>query len=371
MTTRRAWGTRLLSHVVRLLLFGICGGALVFWFWLYEQSSPDNLRDFISSISVGTAYTFVMAFAQSSSGRQLSLHVPLRSTHAVWLHVGVQATVTLVSFLAATLAFALILGWNTSLLWSQGMISIGIVAFIISLIGNGIGYLSAFYKQLREAENATLEAELRALRAQINPHFLFNSLNSIAALIRTRPTEAEAVTEDLADLFRYSLRASQQPSVTLGEELASVRMYLAIERARFRDRLDIIIDVPPELNDVEVPSLLLQPLVENAIKHGMGRTTEPCTVHLQASYTSDTVTVTVADTGPGFDTTDVDTLFSRGTGLGNIHQRLQHFFGPQAEMRVASHSISLHVPVRDVVQAADPEPLQAMSEPYLPPSPTT
>lgn len=342
-----------MMHTARLLFLGVLGGAIVFWFWLYEAGAPDTLSVLLESVSVGIGYTFLMALAQSSSGHLLGKRVPLHSTRAVLIHVSVQATVTLASFLGATVLLALALQWNMSFLWSQGLISIGIVAFLISLIGNGLGYLSAFYKQLREAEKATLEAELRALRAQINPHFLFNSLNSIAALIRTRPTEAEAVTEDLADLFRYSLKASQQPSVTLGEELESVRIYLAIEQARFRERLHAAIDVPHELHGLDVPSLLLQPLIENAIKHGVGRMTETCMVRLQAQCINDAVELTVTDTGPGFDVLDPGIIMTRGTGLQNINQRLQHFFGPQAALHIAANGVTLCFPMRSTLLQPD------------------
>lgn len=351
--------------MAQLVIFGVLGGALVFWFWLYEAGSEANARELLSSIGTGIAYTLVMSLAHTSTARLLSRYFPLRSTPAVIVHVGVQSIVALVSFLGATLLFALLLGWDLSFFWSRGLISIGIVAFLISLIANGYGYLTAFYKQLRHAEKAALEAEVRALRAQINPHFLFNSLNSIAALIRTRPAEAETVTEDLADLFRYSLRASQQHQVTLGEELESVALYLAIERARFRHRLQVVVDVPSTFLPLEVPSLLLQPLVENAIKHGVGRTTEPCTVTIRATPQDDNVYLTITDTGPGFDIQVLDEITQRGTGLRNVQQRLTLFFGDSAELRILPNGIALVWPATGL---PSPEPLPTM--PAVPPQVT-
>ena len=114
------------------------------------------------------------------------------------------------------------------------------------------------------------EAELRALRAQINPHFLFNSLNTIADLIVRDPPRAEAMTLRLASVFRHVLAHSSRPLTTIREEMEFLRTYLYIEEARFGDRLHVEIDVAPEAAGQQIPSLILQPLVENAMKHGLG-----------------------------------------------------------------------------------------------------
>jgi hypothetical protein len=134
-----------------------------------------------------------------------------------------------------------------------------------------------YYRQLREKERVEQElrtlatqAELKALKAQINPHFFFNALNTIAALIHTDPALAEASVERLAQMFRYVLAGSERGQVSLEEELAFVDDYLEIERARFGERLQVTREIDPRALLVSVPSLILQPLVENAVKHGHG-----------------------------------------------------------------------------------------------------
>ena len=152
--------------------------------------------------------------------------------------------------------------------------------------------------------SAAKAAELRSLRYQVNPHFLFNALNTIAALVRAHPAQAEEITEELADLFRYVLRSSQTATVSLVEELESARMYLAIEQARFGPRLAVQFAVSPGLENVEVPSLVLQPLVENAVKHGAGNTEGICTLRVGVEESSAGVELSVRDSGPGFASTD-------------------------------------------------------------------
>ena len=130
----------------------------------------------------------------------------------------------------------------------------------------------AIERQSREAVllQQVTEAELRALRAQINPHFLFNSLNTVADLIVRDPARAETMTLRLASIFRHVLAHSSRPLTTVRDEIDFLRAYLYIEEARFGDRLRVEISVAPEAAGEEVPSLILQPLVENALKHGLG-----------------------------------------------------------------------------------------------------
>jgi LytS/YehU family sensor histidine kinase len=224
---------------------------------------------------------------------------------------------------------------------------IGMVAFSLAIVGNGLLYIFSLYQTVQVAKNATMQAELTALRAKINPHFLFNALNSIASLIRLNPAKAEAVTEDLADLFRYSLRASDQQLVTLEDELRSVELYLSIERARFSDRLTTSIEVADELRGVLVPSLILQPLVENAIKHGVGQTNEPCVVTVGASESRDVMRIIVTDSGPGFGNKKLDDVLNGGTGLRNVRDRLKLQFGPSAsQVSLVPNGVVVHFPLK-------------------------
>jgi LytS/YehU family sensor histidine kinase len=232
------------------------------------------------------------------------------------------------------------------------------VAFGVAFIWSAFTYMGAFYRQLREAEAARYEARLEALRAQINPHFLFNAFNSIATLVRTRPEEAEAVVEDLSDLFRYTLRASKDDTATLAQEVQAARRYLAVEKARFRDRLTVEIDVPDRLRSVFLPSMTIQPLVENAVKHGVGRTQDTCVVTVTAEQNDGTLVLRVTDTGPGFETTDLDAVLDGGTGLANVHERLRLFFDGAAEMHLRAQGVELRLPL-----SAEPDVQPAASSP--------
>jgi signal transduction histidine kinase len=180
------------------------------------------------------------------------------------------------------------------------------------------------------------EAELKALKAQINPHFLFNTLNTIAALIHSDPAQAESTVERLAGMFRYVLAGSERGSVPLHEELTFVDDYLKIEQVRFGKRLRFTRQVAPELRDVPVPSLILQPLVENAVRHGQG---EDGTVDLAlgVELDGDHVSITIADQGPGISEPPANGQFS-GHGLRNVNERLQKTYGQAYGLQITANA---------------------------------
>jgi two-component sensor histidine kinase len=202
------------------------------------------------------------------------------------------------------------------------------------LIG-GINYAIMFYRQAvdraRAVEQTRAElarAELRALRAQINPHFLFNTLNSIAELIRVNPDAAEDLTTRLAEVFRYTLQGSADAHVSLGQELAFVRGYLEIERARFGERLRIEESIEPGLDGVSIPGLLLQPIVENAIHHGVATRPEGGRVAIAARRDGGLLTLEVDDDGPGLDLAARPS--GQGFGLHSVRERLRAAGPPHA-----------------------------------------
>ena len=196
--------------------------------------------------------------------------------------------------------------------------------------------------RLRERELEATRAELRALRAQLNPHFLFNALHSVGALVRSDPARAEDAVERLGDLLRYVLRASQcedgdaraDAEVPLDEELAFVRDYLSLERIRFGARLQVVEEIEPATRQARVPALLLQPLVENAVKYAVGARREGATVHLGArratdAAVGDALLLGVIDDGPGATGPAAPTAVSagrtvdgEGVGLDGVRRRL-------------------------------------------------
>lgn len=189
----------------------------------------------------------------------------------------------------------------------------------------------------REQQIAKLatEAQLRALRAQINPHFLFNALTTIGYLIQTSPARALETLLRLTDLLRRVLRAGEEWT-TLGEELKLVESYLDIERARFEERLRVRFDVPGELLELQVPSLIVQPLVENAIKHGISPRKEGGEICVAARLENQTLIISVRDTGAGTGRMSLAEGRRHGVGLANVEQRLRLCCGGDGQLRFES-----------------------------------
>jgi two-component system LytT family sensor kinase len=191
----------------------------------------------------------------------------------------------------------------------------------------------------RELMLSAARSELKALRAQINPHFLFNALNTIAALIPARPERAEQTVEQLAEVVRYAVRRSDREWVRLAEEVDFVRAYLEIEQARFGERLRVEIDVERATEHVGIPALVIQTLAENAVKHGIATMRGQGVITISSRSIGDKVLVSVRDNGPGFgvafalDASAEST--SGGYGLRNVQERLFAYYGAGARLRFA------------------------------------
>jgi signal transduction histidine kinase len=184
-----------------------------------------------------------------------------------------------------------------------------------------------------DLERRLVEARLEALRAQLHPHFLFNALNTISAFTDTNPRIARRLMEQLGDLLRASLTHAAQPLVTLGEELTFLDDYLAIESARFEDRLNVTVRVSDDLLHLNVPSFLLQPIVENAIRHGIAPRLSGGHVDVTATRTDSMLTLRVQDDGVGLPPA---WRFEEraGVGLRNVASRLEHLYGRGDLLRV-------------------------------------
>ena len=188
----------------------------------------------------------------------------------------------------------------------------------------------AHERQLSETRSEAQQAKLRALRYQLNPHFLFNTLNSISSLIVTRRNDdAEEMTDKLASFLRASLTFEPTELVPLEEELALVEDYLDIESVRFGDRLQVEIECAPEAGERLVPPFIIQPLVENAVKHGVAQARTAITVSVTGRVEGDTLWVEVAN---GRDAQAAESTGGTGVGLGNVRRRLEAVFGASAEL---------------------------------------
>lgn len=201
-------------------------------------------------------------------------------------------------------------------------------------------------KQAAELQALAKESELVALKAQINPHFLFNTLNSISAMVKQDPVETREMIVKLGDMLRYVLDSSRHDLVTLGDELSFVRSYLALEAHRFSDRLDVTFDIEANTETVLVPPMVLQPLVENAIKHGISRREKGGSIAIRVWKADCEIGVSVEDTGEAAMAKEDDSLrvSSSGIGLVNTSTRLEKRLGVKARLHTSKLSpVGFHV----------------------------
>ena len=204
------------------------------------------------------------------------------------------------------------------------------VAVYLAVVG--IEHAIRYFAEASRLSEQLTTARLAALQAQLNPHFLFNSLNTIAVLVRGGDSrDAARVVEQLSDVLRRTL-STHANEIRLAEELELVRQYLAVEQARFSDRLRPEFDVDPATLDAKIPTFALQHLVENAVRHGIARRTEAGRVAIAARRDGDVLVLTVEDDGPGIAD---DAPQVAGHGLENTRERLRTLYGDRASLRVA------------------------------------
>lgn len=223
------------------------------------------------------------------------------------------------------------------------------------------GYVASEYQdQIRDRKVKTLELErllaqsrLEMLRTQLHPHFLFNALNAISAHVEGAPRTARWMLEQLGDLLRLSLDHGEEQEIALQQELAFVDRYLKLQKIRYEDRLDVIVDVDPRALRAYVPTFILQPLLENAIRHGIATRSVPGQIEIQARLEGDTLSVSVLDDGPGLPP-GWDPERGLGVGLSNTKERLRRLYADKQSFRIGSNSgggvrVDLTLPYRQYV----------------------
>jgi sensor histidine kinase YesM len=254
-----------------------------------------------------------------------------------------------------------------------------IEAIITSLVlGLGANYLryaliAVSYQALvyhrtvreRDAQAARLrvdlaEAKLATLEGRLRPHFLFNTLNAIAALLREDPAAAEQMIGQLSDLLRASLKADPLREVTLAEELKLVEQYLAIQRARFQDRLRANLYASEAARRAYLPYLILQPLVENAVRHGIAPRESGGQVWVDANQVDDRLVITIEDDGVGIGNAPPE-LAGGGVGLGGVRSRLEHLYGSDQRLEVEARRptgtrVRIEIPYHAAAEAAEAIP---------------
>lgn len=215
----------------------------------------------------------------------------------------------------------------------------GMLLYLLSILAYDvlIAFENLRQAEKREAASQVLarEAELQVLRTQINPHFLFNSLNSISALTAIDPAGARHMTIELAQFFRQTLALSERNKITLAEEIALCEHFLSIEKIRFGKKLQVQMQINPETQNCLLPPMILQPLLENAIKHGIRDLVDGGTIQVEATPYRDYLILRIANP---IDTADADSQIQTqrrsegtGTGLKNLHARLRSVYGQGAQ----------------------------------------
>lgn len=243
------------------------------------------------------------------------------------------------------------LGWQ----FLSALTVYAVVAGIASAVANA--------RRLREQEAAAVRsealrvrAELQALRAQLDPHFLFNTLHSLMALVRTNQRAAEAALERLGDLLRYVLDVNREvlDEVPLADEWAFVRNYLELERLRLGERLRVVDDLDPESLDCLIPAFTLQPLVENAVRHGIATQPRAGTLTVSSRLVRDDLLLEVKDDGAGADPEAV--RLATGVGVRAVRQRLEARYGPHARLAITTaagsgFAVTISLPARAAAHA--------------------
>jgi signal transduction histidine kinase len=208
----------------------------------------------------------------------------------------------------------------------------------------------------RELEIYASRSELKALRAQINPHFLFNALNAIAGLIHKNPGRAEETVEQLSEVFRYTLKGSEKEWARLEDEIDFARSYLDIEQARFGNRLQTLIEIDDSLRDLEIPTMVIQTVVENAVKHGVARVRGAGTISIRAFRSGNRMLIEVEDNGPGFPNESIGAEADKhrtGHGLRSIRERLHGYYGSEARLKIRRDdalgvtTVAIEVPIHE------------------------
>jgi two-component system LytT family sensor kinase len=286
-------------------------------------------------------------------------------THiSIWaIHIGACLTIGLVYAAWRGLLVALLNPWANptpspfKAAWlnefENGLLAYFILYGTVLAVGSMLDSRQRLAQQQTEAARLSEQlskAQLSVLRHQIEPHFLFNSLNAIAGLVReNRNDDAVSMIAGLSDFLRRILKDSHRQEVPLAEEMDFLQGYLDVQKVRFADRLHLSVDVPQELLVAQVPNLILQPMVENAVKHGIAKRAQGGTIRIRASRLNAMLTLSIFNDGPSL-TADWETTGS-GIGISNVRTRLRSLYGDSFDLRLQNQDngveVSVSVPFRE------------------------
>ena len=314
---------------------------------------------FIVPTALTTATGFSLTLLMAAAYRRLFRAPPL----ATW-------GLSIVLLALASAGFSTIETWAHATFYRTGPMPEGIQFFSAILLDFSVlAAWSALYYginyyllaedqrgQLMRLESQASSAQLAMLRYQLNPHFLFNTLNSISTLVLLKQTDrANAMLSRLASFLRYTLVNEPEGEVTMAQEVETLKLYLEIEKMRFEERLRPSFDVDPAVADACLPSLLLQPLVENAIKYGVTPKEEGADIAVAARRIGNRVQIIVSDTGPGTNEGGVRPTSSTGVGLANIRDRLAQAYGADhrfdIQARPEGFAVTIDIPYQTAAQS--------------------
>ncbi|MEL7221638.1 MAG: histidine kinase [Bacteroidota bacterium] len=318
-----------------LLVFALYAAFAIFYFLAIRWSSP--------APSNGDYYSY-----------QLFLDYPLKGLITIpiwWLFFRVipHWPVYTKAFLHLLILPIFVKGWQQLYYFICNSLDIGhlggraewwdiYIPALFYILQFGLFHSYDYYRKNQEAyrremllKQSAMQSELTALKAQLNPHFLYNSFNTISASVPPAQEYTRELVANLADLFRYQLIASQKETIALKNEIAFIENYLQMEKARFGDRLTVIFNIAPEIEDVMILPMLLQPLVENAIKHGIGPLVDGGTITIAATDQTEGILLSVSDTGVGFDQQKAINN-PIGIGLKNTKRRVELTYKTQVKI---------------------------------------
>jgi signal transduction histidine kinase len=227
-------------------------------------------------------------------------------------------------------------------------------AFTLMVAWSGLYYAIKYYQVFQDIKASALksasmahEAQLKMLRYQLNPHFLFNTLNAISTLIlESQIDPANRMVTKLSSFLRYSLDNDPMQKITFKQEIAAMQLYLDIEKVRFEDRLNLELDIDDEARSALIPSLLLQPLVENAIKYGIARSDNGGNLRIAAKVFAGDLLIEISDDGPGVELVDSEIPDAKGVGLQNTRERLKELYGKKHSFRLKPtepHGLTINI----------------------------
>lgn len=283
-------------------------------------------------------WLFFIKLKHSRLSVKILLHIPLSVVYTTvalysihyWLTVGLHRTYT----------------WSAM---TSDIYNLMLAYFSYFTLFHAYNFYLHIKEQARkeqELRELAYQSEIIALKAQIEPHFLFNTLNSISASVPPSMEKTRVLIAQLADTFRYALRVSERQTATLEEEIDFIKTWLALEQHRFGKRLSVNYDIDTAILNIQVPSLILQPLIENAIKHGIAPQINGGSVTLSCKMENGFVQVIVSDTGVGYPG-NLDTIFNKGVGLKNTSKRLHHYYNQllQVSRNTEGLAFSFKIPI--------------------------